>query len=103
MICLHIDLRGISSPENSFVFDPTEYQTGERDGELMHLTAESTSKESSGLATQTVSRLEIKTGKKDASSKDLRVTETGRREKEKEMGRGRDGHCHPPCSAHLLI
>lgn len=43
---------------------------GERDGELMHLTAESTSKESSGLVTQTASRLpdrEIKTGKKDAA------------------------------------
>lgn len=42
----------------------------ERDGELMHLTAESTSKESSGLVTQTVSRLpdrEIKIGKKDAT------------------------------------
>lgn len=29
----------------------------ERDGELMHLTAESTSKESSSLVTQTASRL----------------------------------------------
>ena len=42
----------------------------ERDGELMHLTAESTSKESSSLVTEAASRLpdrEIKIGKTDAS------------------------------------
>ncbi len=42
----------------------------ERDGELMHLTAESTSEESSSLVTQTASGLpdrEIKIGKKDAT------------------------------------
>lgn len=68
MICLHIDLCGISEPEYSFVFYPTEYQMSERVGELMHLTAESTSKESNSLVTQTASRLpdrEIKIGKKD--------------------------------------
>lgn len=41
-----------------------------RDGELMHLTAESTSEESRSLVAQTASRLpdrEIKIGKKDAA------------------------------------
>lgn len=72
----------------------------ERDGELMHLTAESTSKESSGLVAQTASRLpdrEIKIGKEDVA-KTWRVTEIGQREKVKEMGRGGDGHCHPVLS-----
>ncbi len=54
MTCLHTDLCGISQLENSFVFCPTEYQVSESDGELMHLTAESTSKESRSLVTQTV-------------------------------------------------
>lgn len=42
----------------------------ERDRELMHLTAESTSKDSSRLVTQAVSRLpdrKIKMGKKDVT------------------------------------
>lgn len=69
-MCLHIDLCGISQPEYGFVFYPTEYQMSERDGELMHLTAESTSEESSSLVTQTASRppdREIKRSKEDAA------------------------------------
>lgn len=76
----------------------------ERDGELMHLTAESTSKESSSLVTQTASRLpnrEIKIGKKVAR----------RPESDRDRTKGeseRDGAeewtvIATLCSAHLLI
>lgn len=70
IIYLHIDLWSIRYPANSFVVYPLEYQMSERDRELMHLTAESTSKDSSRLVTQAVSRLpdrKIKMGKKDVT------------------------------------
>lgn len=57
----------------------------EKDGELMHLTAESTAKESSSLVTETASRLpdrEIKIDKKDTtrhpSDRDWTKKESGR-------------------------
>lgn len=64
----------------------------------MHLTAESTSKESCSLAKQTESRLpdrEIKIGKEDATESDRDRT----REKVKEW----DRVIATLCSAHLLI
>lgn len=70
IIYLHIDLWSIRYSANSFVVYPLEYQMSERDRELMHLTAESTSKDSSRLVTQAVSRLpdrKIKMGKKDVT------------------------------------
>ena len=98
MICLHIDLCGITHPENSFVFYPTEYQMSSRDGELMHLTAESTSEESRSLVAQTASRLpdrEIKIGKKDAAETWEWRRARGQRQKVNAMGSSGDGHCHP--------
>lgn len=71
MICLHIDLYGISHPQNSSVVYPLEYQMSAQDRELMHLTADSTSADFGSLVTQAVSRPsdgKIKTGKKDAEA-----------------------------------
>lgn len=75
----------------------------ERDGELMHLTAESTSEESSSLVTQTASRVpdrEIKTGKKDAA----KTWEWWREKAERESER--DGHewgrSLAPCTQHIF-
>lgn len=64
----------------------------EKDGELMHLTAESTSKESRSLVTETASRLpdgEIKIDKKDTtrhpSDRDLDKERKWKRWAEEEM------------------
>lgn len=68
MICLHIDLRGISLPQNSSVVYPLEYQMSAQDTELMHLTAESTSADFGSLVTQAARRppdRKIKTRKKE--------------------------------------
>ena len=70
----------------------------------MHLTAESTSQESSSLVTQTASRLpdrEIKTGERDTTQ----TREWQRRDKERKWRRWTEEGTvtATPCSAHPLI
>ena len=56
-MCLLTDLCGIRQPEESLVFCPLEYQMSQEDEELMHLTAESTGRESRSLVTGKVNLL----------------------------------------------
>lgn len=100
MICLHIDLCGISHPQNSSVVYPLEYQMSAQDTELMHLTAESTSADFGSLVTQAVSRppdRKIKTGKEE-DAEAWWGADKGR--KRREEGGTVIGTL---CSAHLLI
>lgn len=74
----------------------------ERDRELMHLTAESTSKDSNSLSIQSASRLpdrKTKISEKDTNYRDL--TESLQKGKMNKMDRSGDGHCHPVLSIYF--
>lgn len=67
IVCLLTALCSIRQPQEVLVFYPPEYQMSQRDGELMHLTAESTGRESRSLVTANVNLLpeeEIKMGER---------------------------------------
>lgn len=64
----------------------------------MHLTAESTSMDSSSLVAQAASRLPDREIKRGEEGPYLDLSESGQREKVKEMGRSGNGHCHPVLS-----
>lgn len=70
----------------------------ERDGKLMHLTAESTNTDLSSLVAQAAT--DCLTGKLKRARRTLPRPDRGwtKRERVREMSRSGDGHCHPVLS-----